>query len=287
MKKKKKNRWLIKRGIYLILGLFIFSFGFSFFLSPNNLVFGGVSGLSITIREVFGIDTSLFVLIVNLLLLLLSFLILGKEKTLCTILGATLLPFFMKITDLISEQIDVGNIELLVSAIFGGVLTGIGLGLVYKGGFTTGGTDIVNQIVNKFFKIGTGKSMLLVDFTVVLSGAFFFGVNKFLYALISLYLMTTMADRVILGIGQAKAFYIVTDKTREVKEFIIKKLGHGVTILEAIGGYSKEDQKVLFCVVPTREYYILKEGINKIDDESFVVVCDAYEVYGGEYEIES
>ena len=287
MKKEKKYRWLIKRGIYLLLGLFIFSFGFSFFLSPNNLVFGGVSGLSITIREVFGIDTSLFVLIVNLLLLLLSFLILGKEKTLCTILGATLLPFFMTIPDLISEQIDVGNIELLVSAIFGGVLTGIGLGLVYKGGFTTGGTDIVNQIVNKFFKIGTGKSMLLVDFTVVLSGAFFFGVNKFLYALISLYLMTTMADRVILGIGQAKAFYIVTDKTKEVKEFIIKKLGHGVTVLEAIGGYSKEDQKVLFCVIPTREYYILKEGIHRIDEDSFVVVCDAYEVYGGEYEIES
>jgi uncharacterized membrane-anchored protein YitT (DUF2179 family) len=287
MKIAKKNRWLIKRSIYLILGLFIFSFGFSFFLSPNNLVFGGVSGLSITMREVLGIDTSLFVLLVNMGLLVISFFILGKEKTLCTILGATLLPFFMKLTDIISDQIDVGNIELLVSAIFGGVLTGIGLGLVYKGGFTTGGTDIVNQIINKFFKFGTGKSMFLVDFTVVASGIFVFGVNKFLYALISLYLMTRMADRVILGIGQAKAFYIVTDKTKEVKEFIIKKLGHGVTILEAIGGYSKEDQKVLFCVIPSREYYILKEGIHRIDDESFVVVCDAYEVYGGEYEIES
>lgn len=287
MKVAKKDRWLIKRTIYLLLGLFIFSFGFSFFLSPNNLVFGGVSGLSITIREAFGMDTSLFVLITNLLLLLISFLVLGKEKTLCTILGATLLPFFMKFTDIISEQIYVGNIELLVSAIFGGVLTGIGLGLVYKGGFTTGGTDIINQIINKFFKFGTGKSMFLVDFTVVASGIFFFGVNKFLYALISLYLMTTMADRVILGIGRAKAFYIVTDKTKEVKSFIIKKLGHGVTVLEAIGGYSKEDQKVLFCVIPTREYYILKEGIHRIDEDSFVVVCDAYEVYGGEYEIES
>ena len=93
--------------------------------------------------------------------------------------------------------------------------------------------------------------------------------------------MTTMTDRVILGVGSAKAFYIITDKTTEVKNFIIKNLGHGVTVLDAVGGYSKENQKMVFCVIPTREYYLMKEGINKIDKEAFFVVCDAYEVIGG------
>jgi uncharacterized membrane-anchored protein YitT (DUF2179 family) len=93
--------------------------------------------------------------------------------------------------------------------------------------------------------------------------------------------MTVMTDRVILGVGMKKAFYIVTDKTDEVKSFIIKTLGHGITVLDAVGGFKKKDQKVIFCVIPTSEYFVLKEGINKIDTDAFFVVCDAYEVSGG------
>ena len=97
-----------------------------------------------------------------------------------------------------------------------------------------------------------------------------------------LYIITVMTDRVILGVSKSKAFYIVTDKTLEVKKFIINELGHGVTVFDAVGGFSKENQKVIFCVIPTREYFKLKEGLNKIDDEAFFVVTDSYEVVGGE-----
>ncbi len=275
----KKN---IKRFAYLFLGLITFSCGFSFFLSPNNIVFGGVSGLSIVFKEVCGIDSSMFVFIVSCGLLILSWFVLGKEKTMGSILGSLLLPVFMEITDFISSFIVLEEIELLLSVIFGGVLAGIGLGLVYKAGFTTGGTDIINQIMNKYLKISIGKSMFIVDFLIVTSSIFVFGFKLFMYAIVALYLVTTITDRVILGVGQAKAFYIVTEKTLEVKQFIIDKLGHGVTIIDAVGGYTKENQKIIFCVVPTREYYVLKEGINEIDKDSFFVVCDAYEVSGGE-----
>lgn len=272
----------LSRLFNLFIGLFIFSCGFTFFLLPNNLVFGGVSGLSIIFKELFGFDTSLFIFIVSVALLLISFLILGKEKSVGSVLGSLLLPVFLEITNFLSNYIVIEEIELILSAIFGGLLAGIGIGLVMKAGFTTGGTDIINQIMHKYLKISLGKSMFIIDIIIVASSIFVFGLNNFIYALVVLYIMTVMTDRVILGVGRKKAFYIVTDKTTEVKEFIIKTLGHGITVFDAVGGFKKKDQKVIFCVIPTSEYFILKEGINKIDDEAFFVVCDAYEVSGGE-----
>ena len=277
----KVNKKSLTRIIYFILGLFSFSFGFTFFLLPNNLVFGGVSGLSIIFKELFNFDTSLFVLIVSVALLGLSFIFLGKEKTFGSVLGSLLLPVFLELTNILSKYVVLEEIELILSAIFGGLLAGVGLGLVYKAGFTTGGTDIINQIMHKYLKISLGKSMLIVDMLIVSSSIFVFGLNNFAYALVVLYIMTNMTDRVILGVGKKKAFYIVTDKTIEVKKYIIDTLGHSVTVLDAVGGYSKDNQKLIFCVIPTREYYVLKEGINKIDQEAFFVVCDAYEVFGG------
>lgn len=271
----------ILKTIYFFAGLFIFSFAFTFFLLPNNLVFGGVSGLSILFKELFGFDTSLFVLITSVFLLLISFIVLGKEKTVGSILGSLLLPLFLAVMNFISGIISYTNNDMFICAIFGGVFAGMGLGLVYKAGFTTGGTDIVNQIIHKIFKISLGKAMLISDGIIVTSSIFVFGFTKFMYAVMVLYIITVMTDRVILGVGRSKAFYVVTEKTIEVRKYIIDTLGHSVTIFDASGGYSKENQKVIFCVIPTREYFMLKEGINKIDSEAFFIVTDAYEVSGG------
>lgn len=271
----------IMRCLYFLLGLTLFSFGFTFFLLPQNLVFGGVTGLSILFKELFSFNTSLFVLCVDVFLLIISFLVLGKKKTVGSILGSLLLPLFLALMGLISEVVEYTNEDLFICAIFGGVFVGTGLGLVFKAGFTTGGTDIVNQIIHKYFKLSLGKAMLVTDGLIVTSGIFVFGFTRFMYAVLVLYIITVMTDRVILGVSKSKAFYIVTDKTQEVKKYIIDTLGHSVTVFDATGGYSKETQKVVFCVIPTREYFKLKEGINKIDEESFFIVTDAYEVYGG------
>ncbi|MBR1385803.1 MAG: YitT family protein [Bacilli bacterium] len=278
----KYNKKIVSRYLYFFLGLFSFSVSFTFFLSPNNLVFGGVSGLSLVFKELFGINTSLFVLLCSIGVLIISFPLLGKEKTYGSILGSLLLPLFLELTELISYYIAFETNDLLLSSIFGGVLGGIGFGLVYKAGFTTGGTDIIKQILNKYLKISLGKAMFIVESIIVVSGIFVFGITKALYALVVLFIMTEITDRVILGVSRSKAFYIVTSETDKVKKYIINSLGHSVTIFDAIGGFSKENEKVLFCVIPTREYYILKEGINNIDKDAFFVVCDAYEVHGGE-----
>ena len=280
MNKVVKRKDLI-RYLYFFVGLLSFSFAFTFFLLPHNLVFGGVSGLSILFKELCGFNTSLFVLVVDILLLIVSFIFLGKKKTMGTILGSLLLPVFLAIMGMISDSVGYVNEDLFICAIFGGVFAGIGLGLVYKAGFTTGGTDIIIQIIHKYIKLSMGKAMLFTDGMIVASSFFVFGFTRLMYAVMVLYIMTVMTDRMIFGVSKSKAFYIVTDKTQVVKKYIIDTLGHSVTVFDATGGYSKETQKVVFCVIPTREYYKLKEGINKIDDESFFIVTDAYEVYGG------
>ena len=162
------------------------------------------------------------------------------------------------------------------------MLYGFGAGLVFKAGFTTGGTDIVNQIISKYFKTSLGKSMLFSDGLIVLCSGLFFGINSMLYSIIILYIISLMSDRVVLGTSDNKMFYIVTKKDEEVKEFILKYLNHGVTIFKGKGGYSKNNENVLMAVLPTKDYYRLKEGINEIDKDAFFIVTDSYEVFGGE-----
>ena len=165
---------------------------------------------------------------------------------------------------------------------FGAVLYGVGAGLVFKAGFTTGGTDIINQIISKYVKISIGNSIILSDGLIVLFGAVVFGFTKLLYSLITLYIISVLTDKVMLGISDSKAFYIIAEEDKEIKKYILEELGHGVTVFDAKGGYTKEKQKVLFCVIPTKDYFKLKEAIHLIDREAFFVATDSYEVLGGE-----
>mgnify|MGYP001049978032 CR=1 FL=1 len=271
------SRSSISRFIYFILGMLLFSFSFNYFLLPNDLVFGGVSGLSIIFKNI--LDPSIFVFVVSSILLIISYIFLGKEKTFGSAVGSLLLPVFLKIMSFVTDNIDKVD-EVFLAVIFGGLLAGVGI--VYKAGFTMGGTDIINQIIHKYFKISLGKCMLISDGSIVLCSFFSFGLIKFMYAVVVLYIISTMTDKVLLGISNSKAFYIVTSQVNEVKNYVMVKLGHGITIFDAVGGFSKEDQKVLFCVIPTRDYFKLKEGIHDIDKDAFFVVTDAYEVFGGE-----
>ncbi len=281
MMKEKKIKEIVITIIEFIIGLTLFSLAFNLFLLPNDLVFGGVSGLSIVFNSKFGIDPSLFVLVVNIFLLIISFIFLGKEKTAKGIIGSLLLPLFMKITEILTLYIDLSDIDILVAALYGGVLAGIGIGLVYKTGFNTGGTDIINLIINKYAGFSIGRSMFVSDGIIVLSGIFVFGLIKSMYAGIVLFLLSKLSDRVILGIGRSKAFYIITDEPDKVRDFIVKKLGHGITEINAKGGFKKESQKVLFTVIPTQEYYQIKNELNRIDNSAFFVVVDAFESKGG------
>ncbi|MBE6147667.1 MAG: YitT family protein [Firmicutes bacterium] len=274
-------KYRVKRYIELIIGVLLIAIAFNTFLLPNNIVFGGVSGFSVITQYLFNIDPSIFIMIVSLLLLVISYFVLGKETTARSILGSILFPLFVNITSDFNTFINVGD-ELLLATVFGGVIYGFGLGLVFKAGYTTGGTDIINQILSKYLKISMGNAMLICDGLIVLAGAFVFGITKSMYAIIVIYLISLLADKVLLGISDSKAFYIITEHEDIIKDYILNQLGHGVTIFDAKGGFTKEKQKMLLCVVPTKEYYKLKTGIHELDNKAFFVVTDAYEVFGGE-----
>ena len=273
----------IKRYFQLFVGLLLMAFAFNLFILPNDLVFGGVSGIGIIVTHYVNIDFSLFVLIVSVFLLILSYIFLGKEVSRNSVLGSILFPIFLKLTALVTNYINLDMSDQLLFALVGGAVYGFGAGLVFKAGFTTGGTDVLNQILSKYAKISMGNSMLIIDGLIVISGAFVFGFLKFMYAIIILYIISILTDKVLIGISESKAFYIITSKKEEVCDFVINELNHSITTMDAKGGFSNKKNPVLFTVIPTKEYFKFKQGIKMIDKDAFFTVIDAYEVMGGEY----
>lgn len=268
------------RSFEFLLGVFIVALSYNVFLLPSNIVYG-VGGIGVILKKTFGITPSLTIFVGSILLLVLSYFTLGKKKTAHTVAGSILYPIFVEATSYYVNFFDLGNLEPIVIVIVGAVMHGLGLGLIFKAGYTTGGTDILNDIVSKIGKMSIGKAMLLTDGLIILVSLFIFDFQTFIYSIISLYIISMMTDKVILGISQSKTFYIITDNETLVKKFIMNNLNHGVTVLNGRGGYTGDNQKVIMCTIPTREYYVVKEGIREIDPQAFFLVTDAYEVFGG------
>ena len=253
---------------------------FNLFYAKYDVVTSGSSGLSIIFNHLYGIDESKFVLYVSLALLIVSFFLLGFKKTFKTIIGTLLFPLFIKITSYLLVYINIESDSFLLLMIYGGVLSGLSTGIIMKTGFTTGGFNVLYQVFHKYFKISIGNSSLLINSFVLIFGGLVFGIPKTIYAIISLVISTFVTDKVLLGISKNKSFYIVTDKDNEVKDYILNKLNHGVTVLDVKGGYSKEKKKMLMCVIPTTEYFKLKEVVSKIDKNAFFLITDSYETSG-------
>ena len=275
----KKDR--LVRYSQFILGVLLMAIAYNLFILPTNIVYG-VGGIGVILKKIYNIDPSLVIFISSILLLIVSYFALGKESTAKTVVGSLLYPIFVKLTEWVINYVSFSNLEPLVIVLFGAVLTGFGLGLIFKAGFTTGGTDILNAIVSKYGKMSMGSSMYLTDGIIILISLFIFGFETFIYSIISLYIISLMTDKVVLGISNSKAFYIITEHETSIKKFLVQRLKHGVTVLDGRGGYTGNHQKVIMCIVPTKEYFLVKEAIHEIDPLAFYIVTDAYEVFGGE-----
>ena len=167
--------------------------------------------------------------------------------------------------------------EKIILAIMGAVLSGIGYGLVYKSGYTTGGTDTINQIISKYTHITVGKAMRITDGLIVLSSKLVFPWETILYGYVVLYIITTLSDKILFGRSKCKTFYIVTEHYDEVKEYILS-IFNGVTLIDARSGYDNEKKKLLLVVIPTNQYYFVKDVLKEIDKDIFFMVSDAYEI---------
>ena len=280
---------IVLRLLTFLAGCLLLSTAFNLFFLPYNIVYGGVSGVSIIVKNIFGLNPSTFVFIVNIVLLIVSYFTLGWQKTRGSIFGSILYPICLALTANIGSIIHFEVDNVLLSIIFGAVIAGLGTGINFKSGFTTGGTDIINQILAKYGHMSIGKAIILSDGIIVLASGFFLGgeevffaFENVMYAIMVLYIISVMSDKIMLGINTTKCFYIVTEHETEMKKFLIRHLEHGVTILDGRGGYTGNHQKVIMCIVPTKEYFIVKEGIHRIDEKAFFVVTDAYQSSGGQ-----
>ncbi len=269
------------RYLVLLASLFLSAIIFNLLLYPTNLVTGGMNGLAIIINHITDIDSALIILIGSVLLLGLSYVFLGLNQVTASLVATITYPFFISITEPLTKLIVIDTSDLILISILIGILLGITNGLMYKVGFSNGGLNIISQILYKYFHISLSKSTMIINFIVVLIGGIYFGFNMMLYAFIIIYLSSAVIDKVLLGISSNKAFYINTYKDKEVKDYLIKELNHTVTIFDVKGGFLKKKRSVLLAVIPTREYFKLKEGIYQIDPQAFFVVSDAYEVKGG------
>ncbi len=278
--KKVKKKGIIRRIITLVIALFTLSLVYNLFLLPSGLVTGGINGIAIITNYVYEIDSSIMIFLISATCLLFSFMYLGKERTAGSIIATLLYPLFVKITSLITQNISLNYEDTFLMIIFAGVIGGLSNGFIYKTGFSNGGLPIISQILYKYFKIPITKSSMVINSIIIIIGSFFFGWSMLMYAIILLFINNLMIDKVLLGISKNKAFYIVTNKEQEIREYIVNKLHHTTTVFNVKGAFF-ERRKVLLVVIPTRDYYRVTEGLKLIDPDIFFVVEDAYEVKGG------
>lgn len=272
---------LVYRYFILLISLLASSIIFNVFLYPTNIVTGGMNGLAIIINHIIDIPPALIIGIGSVILLGISYLLLGKDQTIASLVATIIYPIFVMITEPLVRIITIDTSDLILMSLLVGILSGITNGLMYKVGFSNGGLNIISQVFYKYFKVSLSKTTFIINMLVVIWGGFYFGFNNMLYALIIIYISSYVIDKVLLGISNNKAFYITTTEEKKVKDFLINKLNHTVTIFDVKGGFLKKKRKVFLAVIPTKEYFHLTEGIKEIDPKAFFVATDAYEVRGG------
>ncbi len=262
--------------VYVIIGAAVVAIGFNVFLLPNQVASGGVSGISTILHGLFGWNPGIVQYAFNIPLFLAGVIILGKKFGVKSFIGTITLPLIVLLTNHWEPWTD----NPLLGALFGGIVVGLGIGLVFKGNASTGGTDLLAQIITKYTGLSLGTSVLLIDGIIAISAAIVFDLEKGLYALIGLYVTTKTIDIIQLGFSQSKMVYIITLKQDEVRDAIYAEIDRGVTKLPAIGGYTGEARPVLMVVVYQTEFTKLKQLIKNVDPSAFVIVSDAYEVLG-------
>ena len=270
--------WMVQARdyFYVIIGAAIIALGFNVFLLPNQVASGGVSGISTILTGVFGWEPGLVQYAFNIPLFIAGLIFLGARFGIKSLVGTLVLPAVV----LLTASWEPWTYNPLLGALFGGITVGLGLGIVFRGGASTGGTDLAAQIITKYTGFSLGRSVLLIDGLIVLSAAVVFDIEKALYALIGLFVTTKTIDIVQLGFSQSKMIYIITNKQDEIREAIYKEIDRGVTKLPAYGGYTNEEKSILMVVAYQTEFTKLKQVVQIIDPTAFVIVSDAYEVLG-------
>lgn len=285
MERKKDLKKKLKEWLNIILGVALAAFSFSFFLNPNDIVIGGVSGIGIILKNrIPGYDPALAILAVNVLLLLLGLVLLGKDFFLKTAFGSVLFPIFIAFFDFVYAlvKIDTTGLDMVLVALFSALIMGVGLGIVVRNGGTTGGAEVLQKIAFRFFHLPFTVSLLVID-GLVISIGLLLGVTDlrtFLYAIVFTYLCGVVIDTTVFSGFNKRAVCIISDKNEEIKDIILKDFERGVTGIRVIGEYSRNEKKMLLCVLSSSEYFKLRNIVENLDKNAFFFAVRASEVRG-------
>ena len=271
----KKN--FLKNLVLFLIGTFLSAFAFNLFYQKYNVVSGGSTGLAIILDNFLNLDISIILLILNLLCLLIGVTFLGWEYAMKMLAITFISPLFVKSSSYITNLINLEDTSMFLIVVIGGAMTGYANGLIKNSGYSPGGFYAIYDTFNKYLHISIGTANAIINVVLISFGGFFFGMEKALYAIISLLVSSYVVDRITIGISDNKVFYIITNKPLEVQEYVNNKLGYDLTIVNAHGGYTNKKRKMLMCVVPTLEYVRLKEIVSEIDNDAFFLIVDAYE----------
>ena len=269
----------IKEYALTTLGIVLTAIALEYFFFPNDIAAGGVSGIALVINGVTGWNISIMVFILNIILFILAFVVLGKGFGGKSIYATVMLSVVMEIIERVfSPGILTDN--MFLASFFGSALLAMGSAIVFHQGASTGGTSILAAIISKFTPIGIGISVLLTDSFVCMAAISVFGVDKGLFGFFSVILIGLIIDKFIDGFNTCKQVFIITAKEKEIVNHIIKNIDRGCTVLNGNGGYTGTDIKVIYTVLSTKEFIELKKSIKNIDPNAFLTVNESTEVLG-------
>ncbi len=266
----------VKDIFWLLVGILVMAVAFNVFLIPNRIAAGGISGLGIILLHLFNIPVGLTIFAANVPLLILSWRIIGSRFVINSLIGAVFLSVSVEVLSFLRPL----TADLLLASIYGGILVGIGVGIVFRAQGSSGGTSLAARIINHYFGLTIGQSFLIVDFIVIALALIFLNAEVALYALLALFVSSKVTDLVQEGLSFSKAALIISDKTGEIAARVLTELERGATEIPAQGAFTGEERKILLVILSQQEVSRLKAIVHSADPRAFVVISNVSEVLG-------
>lgn len=265
----------------ILLGAIIAGAAYPLFMTPNHIAPGGITGIATILNHLMGWRVGAVSLILNIPLFLISFRAMGRIFAFRSIIATLLFTLFIDILPLQPMTHDP-----LLGALYGGVMLGVGLGLIMRGGATTGGSDMIARMVHKRFQfISTGSFLFAIDCAVVISAGFLIGTSEALYALINIFLSAKVMDTVIVGFSSNKACFVMSARWQEITDRVMRDMDRGVTLLTARGAYTGTERPTLLCVISRSEIMTFKRILREEDENAFVIIVEAHEAIGDGFSV--
>lgn len=282
-----KKRW--QRNLETVLGVLIgnivLAFTVAAFLVPHGIIMGGATGIGLAISHYLPVQLSLVILVVNACLFLLGAVTLGKKFIITTIASTFLYPACLSVMQAIPGITKLTD-NIMLATLYGGVLLGLGIGMIVRVGSSTGGTDILALVFNKWLHVSVAVLIYIVDFTVLGAQMLFSNAEQIMYGILVLVIETTVLNRVML-MGQSQIqLFVISEKYEEIRERMLKEQDVGVTMVHVETGYGKDEQKAVLCIIPNRKLYATNEMIHTIDEKAFITISQINEVKGRGFSME-